>query len=70
MVFLASHKVFEDWTRTRKAEMITFDQAYIIGKAFYHGRMEKEWVPLSRQGIKEAFEGAGLTGRFWEVKEH
>jgi hypothetical protein len=42
-------------------------EAYDLGAAWYHDRLDPDWEPLAAAQAEDVFARVGLTGDFWKL---
>ena len=51
-----------------KGATVPLEQVWRLSQPWYANRLHEDWTPRTADEIERLFEGAGLTGDFWNVR--
>jgi hypothetical protein len=54
--------------RIAKGDVLTLDQAWQLGRAWYEEKLSPEWKRATPEEAETAFAAIGLTGDFWRLR--
>jgi Alkylmercury lyase len=72
MLLFRSEEWIDKWcqhNQLERGEVLTVNQVWEVAKPWYDNRLSLEFRGRSPEQVAEIFRQAGLTSKFWNVKE-